>query len=295
MSSEAAEAVEPVLDAASEAILEGIDGVVDVVEVVRNNPIALAFTGVVGLTIGAVGGYFLANKILSKKYEEQIAVEIAEAKEFYASLNKVDVDGAVLTPQDVMDQRHGAGAAAEALREYQGDADEEPELKGEPYDEVIDERHIQKLEREVKAKSDAVNVFVDVTFDLEEEKKYRTSDKPYIITHDEYFAGEENYETISLTYYEMDDTLVDERDQPIEDVESVIGEDHLVRFGSGSKDKNVVFIRNVALETDYEVVKSKGSYLEEVLGMPKEEPNSLKHSNRNSQQSRRRAFRHGED
>lgn len=307
-----------VTEAVLDTIEDQIDGVVEVVEVVRNNPKALVAVAVVGSLAGATAGYFIAKKKLQSYYEDLATQEISEAKEFYANLNKVDVDGRMLTPQDVMKKRHGEKAAVLALSEYQGlhDAIDDLERKievvptGEPYDEVRDEEHILKMQAALKSarakmpkdkivsdlenETKTVNVFVDNTFDLQEEKKYRTEDKPYIITHDEFFEAEKDYETQSLTYFEVDDTLIDEQDKPIEDTDTVVGDDHFVRFGSGSQDKNIVYIRNDRMGVDYEITRSRGSYLEEVLGMPNEEPGTLKHSNRETQLNRRRAFRHGD-
>jgi hypothetical protein len=132
------------------------------------------------------------------------------------------------------------------------------------------------------------NVFLDPSFDYDEEVKLRTPDKPYIITHDEYFAAEKEYDTQSLTYYEDDDTLVNENDKPVDDLD-LVGEDHLARFGHGSKDRKIVYVRNDKLGIDFEIVLAKGSYLE-ALGLGPE-PNELKHSN---QRDARRAFRHGD-
>lgn len=276
---------------------EAVDGIVEVVEVARNNPYALAAVGFVGVAIGAAGGYFFAKKQLQKVYEDRVAAEIAQAKEFYASVNKVDVDGAVLTPMDVMHQRHPEVAeAAEALREYQG-------LEHDQSDDEMDEALLAKTESKVKVVSaeedgtlmttevqESTNVFDDPTFDLEEERKFRTPTKPYIIHHDEYFEAEREFDTIQLTYFEADDTLIDEQNNPITDVDATVGEDHLVMFGRGSKDKNIVYVRNERLEVDYEISRSNGSYLKEVLGMDDEE-DTLRHSD---MRDRRRAFRHGD-
>jgi hypothetical protein len=261
-------------------ILEGLE----TIEVVRNDPKMLALAGIAGIVAGGVGGYFIAKKILSDKYEERIEEEMSAAKQFYAGLYKTDADGAVLSPQDVMAERHGV-EAVEALRAYQG-VDDEPEMVGEPHDEVVDEEIITRLEGEAKKNK---NVFDD-TFDLEVEKEFRTPDAPYIITHDEYFAAEREYETVRLTYFEADDTLINEEDKIVDDVDGLIGEPHLVRFGSGSRDRKIVYIRNEKLETDFEVVKDKGSYLES-LGLGPEPATELRHSD---QRDRRRAFRHGD-
>lgn len=296
------EVAEKTADVVVENVEEAIDGVVEVMEVVRNNPVALVAAGVVGLAIGGAVGYFVAAKKLTAKFEDEMAEEIAEARAFYSNLNKVGENGETLTPQEVLATRRGE-RAAEALRTYQGRSDE-PVLEGEPYDNVRDEEQLKRLEKraygeEVVVAEDGtmmttevqetrVNIFKDDTFDLEEEIKYRTEDAPYIITHDEYFAGDKDYDMSSLTYYEKDDTLTDEHDKPLEETDNIVGDDHLVRFGSGSKDKNVVYVRNDRLGIDYEITRSRGSYLEDVLGMVEEDPGELKHSD---QRDRRRAMR----
>lgn len=295
-------------------IAENVEDVIDgAVEVARTNPAILVAVGALGLVIGGASGYFLANKKLIGKYEKQMAEEMETTKQFYAQLYKVGENGAPLSPQEVLAQRHGqeAAEAAEAVREYQGRV-EEPEgglPDGEPHDDIVDEEQIKRLEQRAYKTKGApgtdghavgkpdttvkstreVNVFRDDTFDLEEEIKFRTLDKPYIITHDEFYGAEKDYDTHTLTYYVLDDTLTDEHDKPLEQTDKLVGDDHLLRFGSGSKDRNIVFVRNDRLGIDYEIIRSKGSYLEEVLGMPNEDPGELKHSD---QRDRRRAMRH---
>lgn len=314
--SEAAEIVEPVLDAASEAILEGIDGTVEVIDAVRagvNLKILVGSSFVIGVVAGATGGYLFAKKKLDSFYADRASEEILQAKEFYAALNKVDVEsGDILSPMEVLEKTHPEAAAS--LREYRGektDVTEEEliaEAKGEqggPWDDEMDAAQLAKAEaRLLRDRPDAIvetktvtveeyqetpgrNVFTDPHFELEEEAKHRTPHRPYVISYDEYFAAEKEYDTISLTYYEEDDTLVDEKDSPISDVDKTIGDESLARFGHGSKDNNVVYVRNDKMESDFEITRSTGSYLVEVLGLdPEPEPNSLKHSN-----EARRAFR----
>lgn len=290
-----------VAEVVAENVEEAVDGVVDILEVTKTNPVVVGVAVGFGVLIGAAGGYFVAKQKLKSFYEDLATEEIAQAKEFYAALNKVDVEsGDVLSPMEVLDRTNPE--AAEALRNYQGENEEEliekaKDEQGGPWDEAMDEAQIAKIEGrlhggtiEAGAEEKTVNVFVDPQFDLEEESKYRTEDKPYIITHDEYFSAERDYDNISYTYFEVDDTLVDEQDKPVEDVDGLIGEEHLARFGHGSKDNNIVYVRNDKIQSDFEIIRSRGSYLEEVLGMP-EEPNSLKHSDA---RDRRREFRRGE-
>lgn len=295
---------------------EGIDDVVDVIEIVKNNPIVLAAVGVAGLVAGAAGGYFVAYKRLSSKFEEDLAYEIDATRRFYSRANKVGDDGEPLTPMDVAEE------AGIAVRRYQGRVDEGPvhetieeakEAQGGPSDDAMDETQIQRLERalrergvepaEVKEISgDYVtyeappekNVFEDSSFDLEIEKELRTPEEPYIVTHDEFFENEFEFDQSKLTYFDEDGVLVDEHSNPLEEYESLVGGDHLLRFGSGSNDRNTVYVRNEKVEVEWEIVRSTGSYVKEVLGLENNEPDTLKHSNRNAQQRRRREFRHGD-
>lgn len=313
--SEATEAVLDNAEQALDAIEDQMDNIVETVEVVKNNPVVLAVVGAVGVALGVAGGYFAAKKVLRSQYEDLAQREISEAKTFYASVYKTNEDGTPKTPQEVLSELHGPEAAAEALRAYKGQqAAEKLVGAGElAYDEQ-DEAQIRKIEnargvQTVRSKEDEAqlsedvesppsrNVFQDDNFDLEEELKYRTKEEPYIITHDEYYAGDLEYENSSLTYYEQDDTLTDDQDKPIRDIEKTIGEDHLVRFGHGSRDRNIVYIRNDRLGMDFEVVKSTGSYVEEVLGMLDDDSSGgeLRHSNRNAHLARRREFRHGDE
>lgn len=306
------EVAEKAAEATAEVVEESIDGVVETLEVIRTNPkmVALALFGGIGL--GAGVGYFVAKKKLESFYEDRASQEIAEAKAFYANLNKVDENGAVLTPQQVLSQRHGE-EAVDALRTYQGEGEAIEGAKDEqggPWDDEMDAAQLAKIEAQLieqRAEPDrvvvkeevveeTVNVFNDPHFDLAEEKKSRTKTRPYVITHDEYFNAEKDYDQISYTYYESDDTLVDEKDNPVTEIDKLISDEALARFGHGSKDKNVVYVRNDKMASDFEIVRSNGSYLVEVLGLPPEdEPNSLRHSNRNAELNRRRDFRRGMD
>lgn len=303
------EVAEKAAEATAEVVEESIDGVVETLEVMRNNPVTLALVGVAGLVAGGVGGYFIARKTLRSFYEDLASVEIEQAKEFYAGVYKTDADGAVLTPMEVLKDRHGAAAAAEAVRGYQGRQAAEAILEKDELSVALDDQdeaqvrrieearlHSVSLDTEpgpgggfVETVSEVRNVFNDPSFDYEEEKKLRTKEAPYIITHDEFFDKENEYEDQKLTYYEDDDTLVNENDRPVDDL-TLVGEDHLARFGHGSRDRNIVYVRNDKLEMDFEIVLAKGSYLE-ALGLGPEPDNSLKHSN---QRDARRAFRHGD-
>ena len=81
-------------------------------------------------------------------------------------------------------------------------------------------------------------------------------DEPYVISPEE-FDENEDYNTVSLTYY-ADGVLTDERDNVIVDVDSIVGEDSLNHFGEYEDDS--VFVRNDELQTDYEILLDTRNY-----------------------------------
>lgn len=142
--------------------------------------------------------------------------------------------------------------------------DAEPET--ESYDEdVAKEAEIDETPHNIFANSD--------DWDQEAEEASRTKTAPYTIHKDEYFSGESGYTQYTFTYYSGDDILVDEKQipEPIYRHDRVVGE---LRFGHGSGDRNVVYIRNDELAAEYEVIKSEGKYAVEVMGL--EDPDELR-------------------
>lgn len=127
--------------------------------------------------------------------------------------------------------------------------------------------------------SNVVNIFPAVFGDNEDwnyalETEQRTPDKPYIIHRDEYYDNEDDSRQSTLTYYEGDNILCDGHDTPVYDAENVVG---ILKFGHGSLDPNVCYVRNERLMAEYEVLRDGGYYQVEVLGEALEEKD-IKHS-----------------
>jgi len=218
----------------------------------RREHIILGGASALSLAVGSVTGFFVAKKRLESRYSDIAQQEIAEAKQFYGALYKKEEYS---TPESAMETLHRhhdtlAKDAVEALRDYQGVA----LIQDEKSEEVV---------------SVVTNVFADSgddNFNYEEEVTTRQPDKPYVISQEEFMQNDSSHEQVTVTYYQGDDVLSDERDKPIEDVDATVGELNLQRFGHGSKDHNIVYVRNERIGLDLEVVRSKGKYAQEVLG-----------------------------
>lgn len=114
----------------------------------------------------------------------------------------------------------------------------------------------------------------DIDQDLLQEISESTESEekmPYLISIDDFDAGYPGrYDTVSMTYYAVDDVLADDAEETVMDVERFIGADTLDHFGAEavelSGDENTLYVRNEVLHCDYEVTRIHQSYHRVVLG-----------------------------
>lgn len=272
--------IETVTDVAEAVVPE----VVETAQIVKNNPVLLAGVAIVSLAAGAAGGYLVAKRILTTKYDAMLEEEIAQAKDFYAALNK---QGDYATPEAAMKKLHSEDGltedaqqellrAADALRAYRGESVKVEETEAGVTVTQTSETVEQEDGSEKTEETTVTNIFLngqplDENFDYEAEVAKRREGAPYVITQEEFFENEVDFNQISCTYYEGDDVLADEQDSVIDDVEGNVGETNLKRFGHGSKDRHIVYVRNNLRGNDYEIARSRGKYTKEVLGMDDED------------------------
>lgn len=92
-----------------------------------------------------------------------------------------------------------------------------------------------------------------------EEKKVEVKavkDGPYVIPPEE-FGEMDGYETVTLIYY-ADEVLTDDADDPIDDIDGMVGFDSLSHFGEYEDDS--VFVRNDQRRCDYEILLDNRRY-----------------------------------
>lgn len=80
--------------------------------------------------------------------------------------------------------------------------------------------------------------------------------RPYVISPAE-FDTEDDYEVYSLTYF-ADGTLVDEQNNPVENVDDMVGLSSLNHFGEYEDDS--VHVRNEAMQCDFEILRDLRNY-----------------------------------
>lgn len=243
-------------------------------------------SSVLSCVLGGVTAHLITKKVMAAKYEALVTEEIASARLYFSKLYK---SGDYSEPKRAAESlRHKTSDVAqyEKMTEVYSRAEGVPirkvsvETKAKPEEgedmEAFEKRLIQKAKEEVEDVKERLGIFeedeseeevitMNVFSDNSSEADERNPNKPFILTEREFEEGEHDYTQNTLTYYEGDDVLTDDRDQPIHNKRPVVGEDNL-QFGEKSNDPNVVYIRNNHLEVDFEVCRSAGSFAEEVLG-----------------------------
>lgn len=220
------------------------------------NPKFLAIGGsLLGLAIGGAVGYLVSKYRLESKYADLASQEIAQAKAYLGSKYKDNLPGRPTTN------------IAEALEQVA----DTPTVDEDTLRRVIKGLKYGDPPAAAPAKSVNKNVFDGTSEDEEadEVEDDREEPKPYLISVATYNAGEKGYEQVNLTYFAVDDVLVDEAETPIDNVDELVGNDNLDKFGHRSRDPNIVYIRNDRISVDYEICRSHGSFAEEVHGIIK--------------------------
>jgi len=144
------------------------------------------------------------------------------------------------------------------------------------FEETVEEVEAEEVhDAQVEVVEDQlINIFTvndDWDYELEYEKR---GSGIYTIHADEYIQGDYEFKQETVTYYAGDDIMADIEDTPIYNYYERMGE---LKFGHGSKDKNVVYIRNERLNREWEVLLHHGSFEVEVKGLYND-GGELKHS-----------------
>lgn len=219
--------------------------------------------GVAAFSVGVGVGYTVCNRRWRKLGAEvvetmDVATDIIE--EVAEETNQLALDFANAARDNVQRIRTKQPDVVELVPDLtpddpRGESDFDPEPEIFPSGNIID------------------------TWNQEEEEAERGPDAPYVISKAEFDVGETGFAQTSLEFFAGDNVLCDDKQVPIYNPEKIVGR---LEFGRGSGDSDLVYIRNEALKSEWEVTRNHGSYQVEVLGLQIEEEaerGDLKHSN----------------
>lgn len=180
---------------------------------------------------GCVVGVLVSQQYFKEKYEKICKEEIESIKQSFTNvpLNSKELEDAT--------------KAAEVAKEKPGLSEYTAKLQENGYTNYSDIS---------SGKSTSQNT---------EETEF---DAPYVISPDD-FGEYDEYNQISLTYYA--DGVLTEGDDIVEDVDNIVGENSLTRFGEYEDDS--VHVRNDRLKCDYEILWDNRYYSDVIKSKPR--------------------------
>lgn len=274
-----ADTTEKVIDAAVEAAEEVSEHADQFAEFARHlNRTKVQFY-LLGMAVGGLTGAVVAFKIAyvraDTKYSKIADEEIEEMRKNYREKRiAMEAEARKRPIDEIVKERGYSSPDSKSVS---------PPMAVQPPDAVRDEAEDDEENEEVSEEpivdgGENRNIFRDTSrdanegWDWHEERRKRSPDRPYVIHYDERFDIE-GYSDMTLTYYEKDDVVADERDevQDPDERDELIGIENLNRFGHGSGDEDIVFVRNDKLGILYEINRADSAYGEVVHGFHHEE------------------------
>lgn len=218
-----------------------------------NRTATVVTTHAVCLLIGGAVGYLIASSYFNKRYDELEEVFDEEIKDYK--------DDAVI---------------GRRYRDNQEVVDTSQELTNPPVKpSVIAYRErISSLEY---SSSDRTPTEMATAKVLLNERDPDNSDAPYLISVDLFNEEGSRFEKITMTYFEGDEVLADDKEQMVVDIEALVGKQNLTRFGEcDPDDTDVIYVRNEKLEVDFEVFREDNAYSHVVLNLDEDylQPNT---------------------
>lgn len=239
------------IDALVEEVADNLEEVAEATRQINTTAIGYLFGG---LVIGVAAGFYFGHKYNKEKLRAE-AFESAEND--LAGLRE-------LYQQKMVAQTNQEKPSVETVVETLGYSTQVPERE-RPLPAPVP--ILDDLPEQPTGSSKSKNAH----WSYEKELETRSPEHPYVIHQDEYNNSQEEYSKVVYTYYEVDDTLVDtEDDHPVPHADLIVGQDNL-KWGHGSDDIDVVYVRNDNLDMDIQICRKYASYEEEVLGLSRDD------------------------
>jgi hypothetical protein len=214
-----------------------------------------------GVCVGAAVGFYFGYRFNKEKIRAEVFAkseeEVEKIRELYRERPSLATEPKPTPEQIVQEQGYDTPEVVER--------DEPPasveDIASRPLPAPVPIDPTKRVVRTEEAEKDK-----NTNWNYADEMAQRTAVKPYIIHQDEFTINETDFPQATLTYY-TDDVLTEEDDTVIDNVEQTVGLNNLKRFGHGTDDMNVLYVRNPKTEVEYEICRSPGSYEQEVMGL----------------------------
>lgn len=226
-----------------ETVADNLEGAAEATRLLEPRVISFFLGGVgVGVAVGFFFGYRYNREKLRAEAFQQSEEELDEIRKVYQQRMVAAQDKP--TVEEIIQERGYSVHAGEVRRPLPP-----PVPVAEPSVVFTDE-----------------NVQANAGWDYKIEIAARDTDTPYVIHQDEFNSGETGYDKTEYTYYADDDVLVDTDNIPLPHADIIVGQTNL-KFGHGSDDEDIVYVRNDRIAVEMEITRLHKSYEQEVLGL----------------------------
>jgi hypothetical protein len=261
-------ATEQAVEQVVETVAENLEEAAVVVRHINAQRVAYSVGGLaVGVAIGFFIGYRLNRaKIRAEAFKES-EEEVEKIREMYRDnariridekpdLDEVVEDRGYIVTDEIVERPTRPPVPVDEPSATRPDVPPGPDLVPVEYGQ----RRIPTIKLDTgKSK--------DLHWDFEEELASRSEEHPYILHQDEYRDNQKGYKQEVLTWWAGDNVLTDEQEQPLSNADELVDLNHMSKFGHGTDDFDVIFIRNDKLQVEYEIGRMPTSYEEEVQGL----------------------------
>lgn len=205
-------------------------------------------SGLAIFAAGLVTGSIITNAVVKEKAikeaNEKAAEEIAEVREIYRNKTKKEEYEKV---------------AEESEKEVKEENEKVDPLKVKPQTDREDYNSYYKMTQNYTSQNEEKPKRASSISDLNAFTYEKSVDRPYIIDPEDY-GEEDDYDTMQLTYFMGDKTLVDESaDDTIDEPDLHIGLDNLAIFDE-FQGASSIYVRNDILKMDFEILKDDCAY-----------------------------------
>ena len=234
-----------------------------------------------GAAVGGGSMYLVYRLALQRRYRTALDQEVAAVKAHYNDRLKAHLSGIVSHTPDTGVPIMGQPGGDDYLAGGDGDgelgetalgiAGDERPAPGVRLKSVPARNPLEGLEGGEEDPDDAANRELDEAGGSDpgaagEGLVARDIDHPYVISLEEFCDVPPGWQQITLTYFNSGGTLVDDKNEPIPNYSKLTGKIRGPQdFGGISDDEHIRYVRNQAMETDFEILFDPRSYADGVL------------------------------
>lgn len=230
----------------------------------------------IGGTMGAIGASVVLKDKYKNKYKKQAEEQLASMQEYVDKLREMDKTGELVQNKEFMGEEVAENDPSRMPRKAPRSDSDAPTNYAAVYSGQASVKAVEAAAAAFKGALETENEMAEMESPKEDDGDSEESESwddaqmnkhnknvrdepPFIISPDEYDELQW-HDKMVLIYYIQDRLLVSEHDnEPIMDVDLLVG-DCLERSGFMDNDDSEIFIRNLRIGCDYDVVKDYGNY-----------------------------------